>query len=309
MAAVIMTLDGTSKRVVGMHPAARQSIADGFLHNVFPEAGSIAADITRGGQLTPNVEAILALRADTVVTWTEPAEAVQVLERAGLRVVTLINNPSTREQQESNLRIVGNLVDRNDRVARALAEQERARTAVQRALENVPAPEQPRVLYFRSFKQGMYPGGNGSFQDYWIRLAGGRNVAAALSGISTQVTVEQVVAWNPEVILLGTFDNATPADVYANPAFAGIAAVRNRRVYVLPHGGYRWDPGSHESHLTFLWAARVLHPARARFDVRAEMRTFYEFLYGIRLTEETTNEILALQPNREAAGYIASFAR
>ena len=100
MAAVIMTLDGTSKRVVGMHPAARQSITDGFLHTVFPEAGSIAADITRGGQLTPNVEAILALRADTVVTWTEPAEAVQVLERAGLRVVTLINNPYNREQQE-----------------------------------------------------------------------------------------------------------------------------------------------------------------------------------------------------------------
>lgn len=309
MASVIMTLDGSSRRVVGMHPAARQSITGGFLQSVFPEARFIPADITRGGQFTPNVESILALRADTVVTWTEPAEAVQTLERAGLRVVALTNNPSTREQHESNLRIVAQMLGRTEQLKRILAEQARATTAVEQAVAEVTPGERPQALYFRQFTQSLIPGGTGTFPDYWLRMAGARNVAESLRGLSTPVTAEQVVAWNPQVIFLGAFDDATPADVYAMPALAGVDAVRFKKVYKVPHGGYRWDPGSHESHLTFLWAARVLHPKRAPFNVRAELRRAYEFLYQRKLTDEIMDEILALAANRGSAHYVASFAR
>lgn len=309
MASVIMTLDGSSRRVVGMHPAARQSIADGFLHSVFPEARLIAADITRGGQFTPNVESILALRADAVVTWTEPAEAVATLERAGLRVVTLINNPSTREQHESNLRIMAQMLGRTEQVSRILAEHDRTRTLVERAIAGLAEDARPRVLYFRLFRQSMIPAGAATFQNFWLHMAGGRNVAASLQGLSTPVTLEQIVAWNPQVILLGTFDDAAPADVYALPALAGVDAVRNKRVFRLAHGGYRWDPGSHESHLSYLWAAKVLHAKRAPFDVRGELRKAYEFLYQRRLTDDEADDILALAVNRGSENYAAAFAR
>lgn len=309
MASVIMTLDGSSRRVVGMHPAARQSIADGFLHSVFPEARQIAADITRGGQFTPNVESILALRADAVVTWSEPAEAVATLERAGLRVVTLVNNPSTREQHESNLRIMAQMLGRTEQVSRILAEQDRARTLVERAMAGLAEDARPRVLYFRQFRQSMIPAGAATFQNYWLHMAGGRNAAASLQGLSTPVTLEQIVVWNPQVILLGTFDDAVPAEVYALPALAGVDAVRNKRVFRLPHGGYRWDPASHESHLTFLWAAKVLHAKRAAFDVRGELRKAYESLYQRRPGDDETDGILALAVNRDSDNYAAAFAR
>jgi hypothetical protein len=90
--------------------------------------------------------------------------------------------------------------------------------------------------------------------------------------MNTAVNVEQIVVWNPQVIFIGAFDDATPDDLMRLPALAGVDAVRERRVYKLPHGGYRWDPGSHESHLTWQWAAMLLHPERARFDLRGAMR-------------------------------------
>ena len=97
--------------------------------------------------------------------------------------------------------------------------------------------------------------------------------------------------------------------LFRSPALSGVSAVRERRVYRLPHGGYRWDPGSHESHLTFLWAANVLHPEHARFDLRSEVRTFYTFLYGQRPDEDALDRVLALPANRDARGYAAAFGR
>ena len=67
MASVIMALDGSARRIVGMHPSARQSIQDGFLRRIFPEALSIQADVTRGGMFTPNLESLLTLCPDVVV--------------------------------------------------------------------------------------------------------------------------------------------------------------------------------------------------------------------------------------------------
>ena len=48
------------------------------------------------------------------------------------------------------------------------------------------------------------------------------------------VDVEQVVAWDPDVILLGNFDAAMPEDVYRSPAWRSLSAVRSRRVYKVP---------------------------------------------------------------------------
>ena len=97
MASIIMALDGSSRRIVGMHPSAHQSIQEGFLRRVFPEALSIQADVTRGGIYTPNLESILALRPDVVVQWTEPVDVIQALERVGLTVVGLTDSPPTQE--------------------------------------------------------------------------------------------------------------------------------------------------------------------------------------------------------------------
>ena len=307
MASVVMALDGSSRRIVGMHPASRQSIQEGFLRRVFPEALSIQADVTRGGMFTPNLESILALRPDVVVQWTEPTDLIRALEGAGLTVVGLTNSPPTQEIHERNLTIVGEVIGQRERLAQLIRTQQETRHRIEAAVAGIAESEKPRVLYMRYLRQLMNPGGRNSYQDFWIRLTGGTNVAA-FPDTNTAVNLEQIVAWNPQVIFVGTFDDGVPDDFMRNPALVGVDAVRNRRVYKLPHGGYRWDPGSHESHLTWQWATMLLHPERARFDLRGSMRDTYRFLYRYELTDAEIDEILQVPLNGSMRGY-AAFAR
>jgi iron complex transport system substrate-binding protein len=307
MASIIMALDGSSRRIVGMHPSARQSIQDGFLRRVFPEAVSIPADVTRGGMFTPNLESILALRPDVVVQWTEPADLIQALEGAGLTVVGLTDSPRTQDIHERNLTILGEVIGQRERVAQLIRTQQETRQRVEQAIAGVPESEKPRVLYLRALRQNMRPGGRATYQDFWMRLTGGINVAG-FAGMNTAVNVEQIVVWNPQVIFIGAFDDATPDDLMRLPALTGVDAVRERRVYKLPHGGYRWDPGSHESHLTWQWAAMLLHPERPRFDLRGSMRETYRFLYRYELTDADMDEILQV-PLNAAMKHYAAFTR
>ncbi len=110
------------------------------------------------------------------------------------------------------------------------------------------------------------------------------------------------------MIFLGTFDAATPQDILGNPILADVDAVRHRRVYKLPHGGYRWDPGSHASHLTWQWAVMLLHPTLIRFNLRSAIRDAYTFLYRYAPTDAELDNILQMPLNATMAGY-AAFAR
>jgi iron complex transport system substrate-binding protein len=275
------------------------------LKRIFPESLSIRADVTRGGTFTPNLESILELHPDVVIQWTQPADLIESLESAGIKVVGLINSPKTQAINEKNLAIVGELLGRRERTGALMDRFHSVMDRIESVTAAIPAKERPRTLYFRSVRDGgMRPAGRKVYQDFWMTLAGGQNVAGgSFEGLETAVNVEQILAWNPEIIFVGAFDNGTPADFMDNPALAEIEAVRNRRVYKLPHGGYRWDPGSHESFLTWMWAAMLTQPKRFDFDLRQAMVDGYRFLYHYNLSEAEIDEILQMKDNGSMAEY------
>lgn len=300
---VIMALDGSAKRLIGIQPSARKSIEDGFLKRVFPEALNIPKEIVRGGQFTPNIETILGLKPDLIVQWHQPPELVANLESAGLTAVALYNDPPTQLLLERNLTIIGEAIGRGDRVRALLGMHHAAQTKISAVTQSIPDHDRPRALYFREYGANLQVSGSENYRNYWITLAGGRNAGATLKGTNLSVNKEQIVLWNPEVIFLGAFDDSTPQMVVSAPELAGVDAVRNRRVYKVPHGGYRWDPGSHESFLTWQWAAMLLQPAKFNIDLRSEMRSSYEFFYNHKLDDTEIDQILQMELNRDSAGY------
>ncbi|MDQ2079823.1 ABC transporter substrate-binding protein [Xanthobacteraceae bacterium Astr-EGSB] len=304
MASVVMAIDGSSRRVVGMHPAARKSVQDGFLKKVYPDAAAIPADVVRGGMFTPNLEALTALRPDVVIQWTEPPDLIRTLENAGFTTVGLINSPPNQDVHERNMAIVGAVIGQTARIDRLLGLHRSTRAKVEAALAGLPPAERPRVLYLRATEGTPMAAGRNTYQDFWIGLCGGRNVAAeTIVGTETPIGAEQIVAWDPQVIFIGTFDDATPKTLYANPAFAAVSAIRDKRVYKLPHGGYRWDPGNQESHLTWMWAAQLLHPDRVNFDVRAAIAELYPFLYSYSPSQSEIDAVLQLPLNKSMRHY------
>ncbi len=162
--------------------------------------------------------------------------------------------------------------------------------------------ERPRVLYFNRLKSELRVAGAGTYNDFYINLVGGQNAASGIKGFAP-VNAEQVAKWDPDVVLVGNFDAAAPADMYANPAWKDLSAVKAKRVYQVPIGGYRWDPPNQESPLMWWWLAELIHPETFEFKLRDEMKTRYRFLYGAELSDAQVDRILRLDQNDSAAGY------
>ena len=98
-----------------------------------------------------------------------------------------------------------------------------------------------------------------------LHQAGGRHQPATgkdpLPGSGmVGLDVEQVLRWDPEIILLGNFDAAMPQDLYSDPVWQNVSAVRAGRVYKVPLGGYRWDPPGQESPLMWHWLRDIAFP-------------------------------------------------
>ncbi len=292
LASTLIALDGGTQRLVGMNPIAKSAILEGILGKVFPAAREISSDIV-GANFMPNVEQLAATRPDLVLQWGGRGnDIVSPLTNAGMKVALIL---CCREEWTRRY---------HDMLAAAIGRPERARENTQwrdavlaRLAEKtaaLPAARKPRVLHLQQALTQFTAAGGGTYNGWIIEQAGGVNVADALSDFKP-VNAEQIAAWNPDVILLNSFEDKLTLDrVLKDPILALTGAAKTGRIYKMPLGGYRWDPPSHESPLTWMWLASLLHPDQFAFALRDEMRAAYRLLYGHTLTDAETDEILRI---------------
>lgn len=310
--AIVIALDGSTRKLVGMHQSAKDAITGSVLGDFFPEAKSIASDVVSGSaapnNFAPNVEAIAGLRPDLVIQWgNRGADLVQPLENAGIRTGLILygNEQQARDMIAFTGRVTGNTA----KIDELNAWRDKTAAAIKAKVGTLPAEKKPSVLYLLRTKGGYTVSGNGTYNDFYIDLAGGRNAAAEIPG-QKPVNAEQIAAWNPDVILLNNFED--PLDlsgISTDPVVSQTKAVTGKRVYKMPIGGYRWDPPSQESPLTWMWLADLLHPELFDFDVRAEIKAWYPKLYGHAPSEAQIDAILHSGINKGATGYARFAAR
>ena len=144
----------------------------------------------------------------------------------------------------------------------------------------VPAERRPRVYYARG-PRGLETGLRGSINVESLERLGARNVAAeGLGGGSlVRVSLEQVLAWDPEVIV--TVEPEFAAGVRGDPLWRGVRAVRDGRIYLVPQDPFGWVdfPPSVNRLIGLWWLGRVLYPAEFPEDLRALTREFYTLFY------------------------------
>jgi iron complex transport system substrate-binding protein len=123
-------------------------------------------------------------------------------------------------------------------------------------------------------------------QDTLLKMAGGRHVASSLTGFWATVSPEQVAAWNPDVIFLGSsLDTYDAGSLVGNGMLATVNAVKNRRVYVFPSNIGWWDYPAPHCVLGLVWAAKTLHPELFDdVDVRQVADDFYRKYLGYSYT-------------------------
>jgi iron complex transport system substrate-binding protein len=155
----------------------------------------------------------------------------------------------------------------------------------------LPEARRPRVLHLVSWSPMKADGAN-TMIDQWIRLAGGRNAAVGLTGNQQPVSIEQVAAWHPDIIIVGGMAKGPDDRPWAaEPALKGIRIVRN------PVGVFPWDRYGPEFALQLQWAAALMHPeAMGHPDLTAETRRFYREFYGYPLSAGDAARILRALP-------------
>ncbi|MDR3264434.1 MAG: ABC transporter substrate-binding protein, partial [Synergistaceae bacterium] len=235
-ASMTMALDGGASHLVGMNPSAKQALKEGILSKFFPKALDINSDIVMGEGFAPNVETLLNLNPDLVFQWGDRGgDIVAPIEAAKLPVVLL--KYGTQEDLETWFDMFGTMLGKRERADEILAWHRSERADLDRAVAVIPTEKRPKILYLYRYGEGIKIGGKNSYFDYFIKMVGGVNPAEEAPSES-QISEEQLLAWDPDIILLNGFQSAlSPDDIYANENFAEVKAIRTRRVYKMPLGG------------------------------------------------------------------------
>jgi iron complex transport system substrate-binding protein len=231
-------------------------------------------------------DVILMAYGGTLPRWMDAAESYHI-------PVVMLPNESL-EGLKTTVRMTGAVL--GERESRIAAEYIRYFDEnIQRVTQitaKLAQSERPKVLHTAT------PGiltidGRRSVIDDWINVAGGVN-AADVIGVGRPVTMEQVVVWNPDVIIVGTAPNQQNRQaILDDPRWREIKAVRDGKVFANPSGAYLWDRHSAEAALQVLWAAKLLHPARfANLDVNGETKRFYSRFFHHVLTDAELASIL-----------------
>lgn len=293
LADALYTFPQARERVITM-PQGGQA-ASGFLSVLDDEYAQKSFLETDAGP-----EQIAATRPDVVILKSYMAEKLGApLEQLGIPVVYL--DLETPEQYMRDLTALGQLFGDTVRaeVVRAFY-RERLERVVQIASRSNTA-KKPRVLLVQYTEKG----GRVAFsvppavwiQTRLVEIAGAVPVwaEAVQGGGWTVVNMEQIAAWNPDIIAVIAY-TADPGQVVqqleADSQWQLLSAVQNGQLYAFPKDYNSWDQPDTRWILGLIWLARLVHPEHfAELDVRQEMAQFYHDLYGI---DRTTLEMTVL---------------
>jgi iron complex transport system substrate-binding protein len=244
------------------------------------------ADLPALGRLTgrgntANVEVVIGAKPDVIVDYgaigdTYASLADRVQQQTGVPYVLL---DGAFDRIPASLRLVGALTGEDAR-GEALARYARDTVDdVTARVASVPASRRPRLYYARG-PRGLDTGLAGSITMEVIDRLGASNVAASMGrGGLVQVSLEQVLAWNPEVVV--TTDPTFFASVRRDPLWRPVAAVASGRVHLAPAEPFGWIdfPPSINRLVGLRWLGRLLYPDAFPEPLSPVIREFYTRCY------------------------------
>ena len=159
----------------------------------------------------------------------------------------------------------------------------------------LPVQQRPTVLHIQSLHPLKVDGRN-TLINTWITLAGARNVAENVDGNMQEVSPEEVLAWQPQYIILdagaGTLEQSPYRDL-----FSQLAAVKQGHVVRNPSGVFPWDRYGTEVALQIQWAAKLFHPELfPELSMVSQTREFYRQFFHYPLTLSQAQRILDARP-------------
>jgi len=272
---------GAADKIVGVTDS---TLTVPYIMDKIPNATSI------GNWQTPNIEQILALHPDAVITYSSyKPKNLDQLEAANITLVSL--DCYKLATLPSDARELGKLTGRSNaaEVYARMVEDEVAEVNTQ--VKTIPAGNYPSV-YFESYTD-YTAASNGSGSNEMLVAAGGKNIAGDTATASMKVSPEWVVARQPQYVMKVVSSSDTrPLDTIvaalkSRPGWDTIPAVEDNRVYAFAND-IEYGP---RAYIGLVYTAQLLHPAEFRDMHPREMLNDYEQQYV-----SGTNKTMVIYP-------------
>ncbi len=271
---------------------------------VSPELGEIYPPLkkmpTPGDLKDINVEELVKLHPDVViVTSYISKDVIAKVEKVGIPVVAVSYykadkeeaskiNPNLKNPDKAftegfveGVKLIGTIANKEAKAQELIDYTLKNREFVNSHLASATATEKKPRVYMANPEMSTY--GTGKYVGVMMEKAGVENVAAADVKGFAKVTMEQIAAWNPEIIFVQSRYKSLADEIKTSPAWAGIAAVQKGQVVVAPEYAKPWgNPCPESMALGELWLAKTFHPDLfADVDMKAKANEFYTQFYGV----------------------------
>lgn len=251
-----------------------------------PEIGQLY-----GGKGEIDLEALLQADPDVVIdigdakaTIREDMEALS--NQTGIPFVHVDASVSTAPE---TYRMLGELIGREEKAEELASYCEKVLDQINTLMEQVDADNARKSVLYCLGEGGNHVIAKGSFHGDTVNLLAD-NLAdledVVASGAGNEVDLEQILVWDPEVILF------SPTSIYdtvgSNESWQSLSAVQSGQYYEEPYGPYGWlsSPPAVQRYLGMLWLGALLYPDYVNYDLQEAVAEYYRLFYGCELTDD-----------------------
>ncbi|EKT64286.1 hypothetical protein OOA_02822 [Providencia burhodogranariea DSM 19968] len=292
---LLVQMDATDK-IVGVMGNWREQLGKNY-ERLAPKLTGLP---NIGDLKTVNLESLVQLKPQVVfVTNYAPQEMIDKITNVGIPVVAISLqkdngskaknnlNPELEDEEQAyneglkeGITLIGDIVNKSDNAHSLIKETFDSRDLVAQRLKDIPEDKRIRA-YMANPELTTY--GSGKYTGLMMKHAGAMNVAAATIKGYKQVSLEQVISWDPEVIFIQDRYPNVVDEINNDPRWQVIDAVKNKRVYLMPEYAKAWGyPMPEAMAIGELWMAKKLYPEKfADIDVDTAANNWYQTFYRV----------------------------
>ncbi len=217
-------------------------------------------------------------------------------QKFGSIPVVAVNDTTNVEKVDSSITFMGEIIGAQDKAKELTDFNDKYLDIVHDRASKLSDSDR-KTVYYAQGDDGLQTSPSHSTHGQLIDLVGGKNVAdAANQGNTTsgiQVSIEQVISWNPDIII--TNDQKFYDSIYSNPNWANINAVKNKEVYVSPQSPFKWfdRPVGANMIIGVPWTAKIIYPDDYKdIDMVSATKEFYSNFYHFDLSDNDAKQLL-----------------
>jgi iron complex transport system substrate-binding protein len=169
-------------------------------------------------------------------------------------------------------------------------------------IEKMEVPEDKKVrIYYGNGEDSLETAPAGSAHGQIIDMVNAVNVADLEMGEGSrvQISAEQLLAWDPDVIVVNgepkadTSGASAAEAILANPDYASLKAVQDQQVYGTPNTPFSWmdRPMGPNRIVGIRWLSGLIYPEYLNYNVDEEVKEFFDLFYHVQLTDEKLENI------------------